>query len=50
MKLIKSIIRSNKVDDVKDRLAKLTISGTTVTEVRGHGNQKGHTAICRGKE
>ena len=50
MKLIKSIIRPNKVDDVKDALAKLNISGMTVTEVRGHGNQKGHTAIYRGKE
>ncbi len=50
MKLIKSIIRPNKVDDVKDALAKLDISGMTVTEVRGHGAQKGHTAIYRGKE
>ena len=50
MKLIKSIVRPNKVDDVKDALAKLNISGMTVTEVRGHGNQKGHTAIYRGKE
>ena len=50
MKLIKSIVRPNKVDDVKDALAKLNISGMTVTEVRGHGAQKGHTAIYRGKE
>ncbi len=50
MKLIKSIIRPNKVDDVKDALTKLSISGMTVTEVRGHGKQKGHTAIYRGKE
>jgi nitrogen regulatory protein P-II 1 len=50
MKLIKSIIRPNKVDEVKDALAKLSISGMTVTEVRGHGKQKGHTAIYRGKE
>ena len=50
MKMIKSIIRPNKVDDVKDALAKLNISGMTVTEVRGHGKQKGHTAIYRGKE
>ena len=50
MKLIKSIIRPNKVDDVKDALAALNISGMTVTEVRGHGKQKGHTAIYRGKE
>ena len=50
MKLIKSIVRPNKVDDVKDALAKLSIAGMTVTEVRGHGKQKGHTAIYRGKE
>ena len=50
MKLIKSIVRPNKVDEVKEALAKLSISGMTVTEVRGHGKQKGHTAIYRGKE
>ncbi len=50
MKLIKCIVRPNKVDDVKDALAKMGISGMTVTEVRGHGKQKGHTAIYRGKE
>jgi nitrogen regulatory protein P-II 1 len=50
MKLLKAIIRPCKVDDVKDALAKLNISGMTVTEVRGHGKQKGHTAIYRGKE
>src|SRR5438034_5275798 len=50
MKLIKSIVRPNKVDEVKDALAKLGVSGMTVTEVRGHGKQKGHTAIYRGQE
>ena len=50
MKLIKSIVRPNKVDDVKGALEKLQISGMTVTEVRGHGKQKGHTAIYRGQE
>jgi len=50
MKLLKAIIRPNKVDDVKDALARLNISGMTVTEVRGHGKQKGHTAVYRGKE
>ena len=50
MKLIKCIVRPNKVDEVKDALSKLTVSGMTVTEVRGHGKQKGHTAIYRGKE
>ena len=50
MKLIKAIVRPNKVDEVKEALAKLSISGMTVTEVRGHGKQKGHTAVYRGKE
>src|ERR1700674_879767 len=50
MKLIKAIVRPNKVDDVREGLEKLSISGMTVTEVRGHGKQKGHTAVYRGKE
>jgi len=50
MKLIKSIVRPNKLDDVKDALAAIGVSGITVTEVRGHGKQKGHTAVYRGKE
>ena len=50
MKLIKAIVRPNKVDEVKDALGKLSVSGVTVTEVRGHGKQKGHTAIYRGQE
>ena len=50
MKLIKSIVRPNKVDEVRDALEKLSVPGMTVTEVRGHGRQKGHTAIYRGKE
>ena len=50
MKLIKSIVRPNKVDEVKAALEKLQVSGMTVTEVRGHGKQKGHTAIYRGQE
>ena len=50
MKLLKCIVRPNKVDEVKDALTRLSVSGMTVTEVRGHGKQKGHTAIYRGKE
>ena len=50
MKLIKSIIRPNKVEDVRDALEKLSIFGLTVSDVRGHGRQKGHTAVYRGKE
>jgi nitrogen regulatory protein PII len=50
MKLIKAIVRPNKVDDVKEALGRVSLPGMTVTEVRGHGKQKGHTAIYRGKE
>ena len=50
MKLIKAIVRPNKVDDVRDALGRINLPGMTVTEVRGHGKQKGHTAIYRGKE
>ena len=50
MQLIKAIVRPNKVDDVKAALERMGVSGMTVTEVRGHGQQKGHTAIYRGKE
>jgi nitrogen regulatory protein PII len=48
--MITCIVRPNKVDEVKEALTKLGIAGMTVTEVRGHGKQKGHTAIYRGKE
>jgi nitrogen regulatory protein P-II 1 len=50
MQLIKAIIRPDKVDDVKEALSKVHVSGMTVTEVRGHGQQKGHTTVYRGKE
>jgi nitrogen regulatory protein PII len=50
MQLIKAIVRPDKVDDVKDALTALHVAGMTVSEVRGHGKQKGHTAIYRGKE
>jgi nitrogen regulatory protein PII len=50
MKLVKAIVRPDKVDDVRDALEKIKVSGMTVTDVRGHGRQKGHTAVYRGKE
>jgi nitrogen regulatory protein P-II 1 len=50
MKLIKCIIRPNKVEDIKDALERVNVSGMTVTEVRGHGRQKGHKAVYRGRE
>ncbi|RPI22934.1 MAG: P-II family nitrogen regulator [Acidobacteria bacterium] len=50
MKLIKAIVRPSKVEDIKDALTRLNLAGMTITEVRGHGRQKGHAAIYRGKE
>ena len=50
MKLIKAIVRPSKVDAIKDGLAQRGIPGITVTEVRGHGRQRGHTTIYRGRE
>lgn len=50
MKLVKCIIRPNKVDEVREALEKASVSGMTITEVRGHGRQKGHKAVYRGRE
>ena len=50
MKLIKAVIRPNKVEEVRQALEKASVSGLTVTEVRGHGRQKGHKAVYRGRE
>jgi nitrogen regulatory protein P-II 1 len=50
MKLIKCIVRPNKIDEVRDALEKSSLSGMTITEVRGHGRQKGHKAVYRGHE
>ena len=50
MKLVKAIVRPNKVDEVRAALEALQLGGMTVTDVRGHGRQKGHTAVYRGRE
>jgi len=50
MKMIRAVIKPFKLDDVKDALADLGIHGMTVTEVKGHGRQKGHTELYRGAE
>jgi len=50
MKMIRAIIKPFKLDDVKDKLIEAGITGLTVTEVRGHGRQKGHTELYRGAE
>ncbi|MDX8402893.1 MAG: P-II family nitrogen regulator [Mariprofundaceae bacterium] len=50
MKAIRAIIKPFKIDDVKDALLALDVTGMTVTEVRGHGRKKGHTELYRGAE
>src|SRR5262245_11579239 len=50
MVLLKAILRPDKLDAVRDALIAVGVTGLTVTEVRGHGQQKGHTAIYRGQE
>jgi nitrogen regulatory protein P-II 1 len=50
MKKIEAIIQPYKLDDVKDALLGIGVDGMTVSEVRGHGRQKGHTETYRGQE
>ena len=50
MKLITAIIKPFKLDDVRDALTNIGVSGLTVSEVKGYGRQKGHTEIYRGAE
>ena len=50
MKLITAIVKPFKLDDVREALSGLGVSGVTVTEVKGFGRQKGHTELYRGAE
>ena len=50
MKLITSIIKPFKLDEVREALAEIGVTGLTVTEVKGFGRQKGHTDLYRGAE
>ena len=50
MKKIEAVIKPFKLDDVKDALHDVGVSGITVTEVKGFGRQKGHTELYRGAE
>jgi len=50
MKLVVAIIKPFKLDDVREALSEIGISGITVTEVKGFGRQKGHTELYRGAE
>lgn len=50
MKKIEAIIQPHKLDEVKEALKGAGIDGITITEVRGHGRQKGHKEVYRGME
>ena len=50
MKKIEAIIQPHKLDDVKEALKAIGVDGMTITEVRGHGRQKGHKEVYRGME
>jgi len=50
MKKIEAVIKPFKLDEVREALSEIGISGLTVTEVKGFGRQKGHTELYRGAE
>jgi nitrogen regulatory protein P-II 1 len=50
MKKIEAIIQPFKLDEVKEALKAIGVDGMTITEVRGHGRQKGHKEVYRGQE
>ena len=50
MKLVAAIIKPFKLDDVREALSDMGVTGITVTEVKGFGRQKGHTELYRGAE
>jgi nitrogen regulatory protein P-II 1 len=50
MMKLEAIIQPSRFESVKDALVEIGIEGMTVTEVRGHGRQKGHTEVYRGRE
>ncbi len=50
MKKIEAVIQPHKLDEVKEALKGIGVDGMTITEVRGHGRQKGHKEVYRGME
>ena len=50
MKLITAVIKPFKLDDVREALLSVGVTGLTVTDVKGYGRQKGHTELYRGSE
>src|ERR1700759_4362215 len=50
MKKIEAVIQPHKIEEVKEALKAIGVDGMTITEVRGHGRQKGHKEVYRGME
>ncbi len=50
MKMVSAIIKPFKLDDIREALSEIGVTGITVTEVKGFGRQKGHTELYRGAE
>ncbi|MEQ1946494.1 MAG: P-II family nitrogen regulator [Bryobacteraceae bacterium] len=50
MKKIEAVIQPHKLEEVKEALIGIGVDGITISEVRGHGRQKGHTEVYRGQE
>jgi nitrogen regulatory protein P-II 1 len=50
MQKVEAVIQPSKLDSVKDALLEIGVTGMTITDVRGHGRQKGHTETYRGRE
>ena len=50
MKLVTAIVKPHRIDDVKDALREIGVSGLTTTDVEGFGRQRGHTEVYRGAE
>ncbi len=50
MQKIEAVIQPSKLDSVKDALVEIGVNGMTILEARGHGRQKGHTEVYRGRE
>jgi nitrogen regulatory protein P-II 1 len=50
MKKVEAVIQPHKLDEVKEALKSISVDGITISEVRGHGRQKGHKEVYRGME
>ncbi|MFI0736554.1 P-II family nitrogen regulator [Streptomyces sp. NPDC021100] len=50
MKLVTAVVKPHRVDEIKDALQRFGIQGLTISDVQGHGRQRGHTEVYRGAE